>query len=373
MSSTILSPSKNQKAPAIMPLSPSKRGLENRKAASKDNIQEVVKKVSCDVQMTFEQRIHYFKDRANAYKCMEDHPESKKIYKQFQSVISSLEKEYETVSFRLMQCTQISTELLSQNLQQCIDYTLLDSVPQFHSSELGVPESVAMQYYLSLLKDFYDLHPFEEIRQVIDALEGMFQLFVFQCEKSSKTSEKIRRPLHWYQTKVCEMTKKLQKGEIPYLFVPISTVDHALAGKIEWKAENGFFFTIINTGDRAKFLKGNRACDFVYPHLTIDEVNDMACSVFHVTDDASDIYRNLGKMLPLYKRHQAMKGRDHKVQSGNNCASQSLSTLIHGVLPSHIYWPFKSFATECAIKDLPPGERQKAATGLLVKRSKKIR
>lgn len=359
---------------SLISLSPSKylsqSWKENRHLDPVEDFQIDLKKISSSYQMTLDERIQCLEAWKNRYKCTEDDPTAKRIFKRINAKLTELKQEEKSAQERTDYQTQLHVNKITENREHCIDYALLDSSPDLHLSFEGLSEGQAQQYFLARLRDLQKEHSYQEVECLITALEHMYQLLIYRNE--CKQDRFLKRPIHLYKTQVWSQLKELQSGKTAYFFLPLSTDDHALTAKVEWISHTYYRLTIVNTGEGAPFRESSYTQDLVYQGLTIDEMINLVPVFVRSYPHTSDLYQTLQSAIPERIRIPNV-GRKHKMQRGNSCSIQALSKLIHGILSDHIYWAFKVKTTTSALNDLEPGPRRDALVRLLNKREGKLR
>lgn len=287
------------------------------------------------------------------------------------AAISLVHQEKQLKEERISVATQECRDWIGMKLELFADYAILDSMPEVPGSEAGLSEGRAIQFFLSHLKQFNHEFPTLQVNQLIQSLESLFEMNVYIYDQSSDVIGRIKHSIKYLKSQVLEMLQQLSEGEIPYFFLPCSSKDHAMIGKVEWVDGEGYLFTIINTGCNAQFRRGAQAADLVYRNLDQKDVMAVVRVLLLESLSAQELYSKIENALPLNKRSR-FKGREHGLQKKDSCAVKSLTASMHSVLPDALYRRFKVFYTQQLMGDMNPGPKYDAASQILQKRKQKM-
>lgn len=285
-----------------------------------------------------------------------------------QSLRMAQGKKFE-VDVRLALQADFFLKTLGESLPLCIEYAVLDSRMEVPRSYQGFSEGMAIQFFLTMLHHFDDKDYCGEISQLKRALEHFFELWLFQEDYRFPRFDRLDDAGLLFHHKVSGLLKSLQQG-MPYMFFPLTSINHAMVGKVTWDCEEGFSLTIVNKGDAAQFLWLDSSADLVYRGLSEVEVHSAIMANINVTYLTYIIYDNIERALPVEKRHRFM-GRRHGLHKRFSCSFKSLTEAMHGVLTPWIYRDFKVFYTNRLVREMEPGVAYNAACQVLTKRVNK--
>lgn len=251
-----------------------------------------------------------------------------------------------------------------------VDYAILDSLPELPGHEAGLSEDLVIQFFLFHLKDFNRAFPSVEVSHLIESLENLFELSIYTFDLWNPSLGGLPKPKKGFLNKVLCLLIQMAEGRLAYFFLPCSSKDHAMVGKVEWFDREGYRFTIINTGGGVRFREGKKAYDAVYSGLTQEELMDIAKALLVESENPEDVYAKIAKALPQ-KNCTYFNSRKHSWQRRDSCSVKSLTVSMHSVLPEKIYWQFKVFYTKQLMMEMTIGPKNGAAAQILAKRTKK--
>lgn len=297
--------------------------------------------------------------------------EHEPLIKKVQSVLASIQADQQRIENKMHTLAQRYRNQLEHMRDLFVDYAILDSLPELPGSTDGVSEKLAIQFFLVQLENFNRSSPSMEVSRLIQALEDLFELSIYTYDQWYDLADRVSCPVRNFKSKVLHLLQKMSEERLPYFFLPCCSSDHAMIGKVEYLDQEGYRFTLINTGSGVRILKGGKACDAVYSGLSQKDVMAVARSLLVESASATEVYAKIAEALPL-KSWTYFNSRRHGLQKRESCAVKSLTVSMHGVLPEQIYWPIKVFYTEKLMQQMALGPRYGAACQILTKRTRKM-
>lgn len=286
------------------------------------------------------------------------YPENDLLVVKVKAAVARVYDEKDRLDDKIQILTQEYRDSLIDVHDELVEYAILDSLLEIPESNRGLTECRAIQFFLSQLTQFYDRSPSEEVSQLIRALETLFQLHKFIGER-------------YFKIKIAEKLQQLSDGEIPYFFLPFSSKDHAMIGKMEWIDGDGYQFTIINSGRFSSVENVSQISDLVYRGLWHKDVMSIARVLSLTSGSTSDLYIGVENAISASRRTR-FKGRVHSFQKKDSCAIKCLTSAMHTVLSDAVLRRFKVFYTQQLMWDMNPGIKYDAAHQILQKRQRKL-